>query len=219
VLTVSVGDDATGAFIANAQVRLPALGKIARTGWDGEAHFTGLSKGTYRIQVRAIGYAPGDIDLPVKGDTAAALFRLQRTTLDTVRVVASVPARNLREFEARRTMGLGRFLTDSALRDEPSHSLQLVLAQRIPGLFVNGSGVVSGPSPNGGMCEVLMYLDGFKLLPDGRKDAPGPPVVDLEVIRLDDIGGVEVYSQASAPVQYRRSMGSYCKLILLWTKW
>ena len=58
VLIVSVGDAGTGAFIPDAQVRLPSVGRVTRTQWDGEARFTGLSNGRYRIQVRAIGYAP-----------------------------------------------------------------------------------------------------------------------------------------------------------------
>jgi len=59
-LIVSVGDAMNGAFIADAEVRLPSLGRTARTKWDGEASFAGLSPGQYRVQVRAVGYAPAD---------------------------------------------------------------------------------------------------------------------------------------------------------------
>src|ERR1041385_2674135 len=69
-LIVSVGDNATGAFISDAQVRLPSEGRVARTQWNGEARFSGLANGRYRIQVRAIGYAPSDIDMPINGDSA-----------------------------------------------------------------------------------------------------------------------------------------------------
>src|SRR5215212_4000962 len=74
VLVVSVGQVGTGAFIADAQVRLPSIGRVMRSQWNGEARFTGLSEGRYRIQVRAIGYAPADIEMPVSGDSAGIHF-------------------------------------------------------------------------------------------------------------------------------------------------
>ena len=66
VLVVSVGDAATGAFIPDAQVRLPSVGRVARTQWNGEARVAGLSDGRYRIQVRAIGYAPAMSTIPTR---------------------------------------------------------------------------------------------------------------------------------------------------------
>src|SRR5262245_55827642 len=104
VLVVSVGDVKTGAFIPDAQVRLPALGRIVRTKWDGEARFIGVAEGRYRVQVRAIGYAPGDIELDVKGDTASLHFELEKLNplLDTVRVKATRIDRHLDEFETRK---------------------------------------------------------------------------------------------------------------------
>jgi hypothetical protein len=211
VLVVTVGDPATGAFIADAQVRLPSVGRVVRTKWNGEAHFADLAPGRYRVQVRALGYAPGDIDMPVSGDTAAVHFELQRlsASLDTVRITAEAPARGLKEFEARRQMGIGRFLSDSALADDRTRSLQYLLATRFPGIFVSGRSVVSAQDARG--CDVLIYLDGFKMVEN-----------DLDVIRPADLSGIEVYSRISAPVQYRPLADpkrDYCKVVLLWTRW
>lgn len=89
VLVVSVGDAAGGQFIPNAEVRLPEAGRVARTGWDGEAAFTGLETGRYRLQVRAIGYAAVAIDVLLKGDTVGVFCQLERVAaLDTVHVVS-----------------------------------------------------------------------------------------------------------------------------------
>lgn len=69
VLVVQVADAATNGFIADAQVRLPSIGRVARTRWDGEVQFDGLTNGKYRIEVRAIGYAPGNVTVALIGDT------------------------------------------------------------------------------------------------------------------------------------------------------
>src|SRR5262245_13911103 len=84
VLVVTVGEVTTGAFVADAQVRLPSMGRVERTKWNGEAIFTGISDKRVRIQVRAIGYAPGDFETLITGDTTAVHFELEKvnSTLD-----------------------------------------------------------------------------------------------------------------------------------------
>jgi hypothetical protein len=227
VLVVTVGEVNTGAFIADAQVRIPSLGRIARTKWDGEARFANVREGRYRIQVRAIGYAPGDVDIEVKRDTASVHFELEKLSplLDTVRVKATRMERHLDEFEARRRQGIGRFITDSVLAAEHAKSLQLLLVSHVPGLKVVGWGVKSmEPALNMGRgsrrslrsggegCPVAIYVDGFEVVDDVFD------VVNLDPLHTEEVAGIEVYSRSTAPVQYR-PMGNYCKVILLWMKW
>lgn len=240
-LIVSVGDALTGSFIKDAEVSLPSLGRAARTKWDGEARFVDLTSGKYRVQVRALGYAPGDIDVQVTGDSMGVHFELERVSaaLDTVRVVDKKPSLRLAEFETRRREGIGRFLTDSVLANDKTQSMQYVLASRFPGLSVKDRGIIS-TQPSGLMgdneCPVLIYLDGMQMESVSRKPlalvgpslgrggrAPPPPasderkIADLEAIRPTDLVGVEVYSRTTAPQQYR-PLGNYCKVVLLWTK-
>ena len=110
LLIVSVGEVGTGAFIKDAEVRLTPLKRTVRTKWNGEARFGDLDRGQIHIQVRAIGYAPGDIDVQVAGDSLEVHFELERTAtaLDTVRVseAAKVPM-YLKEFETRRSQNVG----------------------------------------------------------------------------------------------------------------
>src|SRR5262245_6030227 len=80
VLVVQVADATTNGFIADAQVRIPTIGRMARTRWDGEVQFENLDKGKYRIEVRAIGYAPGDVDVALIGDTLPVFFSLERVS-------------------------------------------------------------------------------------------------------------------------------------------
>jgi len=214
LLIVSVGEVGTGAFIKDAEVRLTPLKRTVRTKWNGEARFGDLDRGQIHIQVRAIGYAPGDIDVQVAGDSLEVHFELERTAtaLDTVRVseAAKVPM-YLNEFETRRSQNVGgKFLTDSVLQSEHLNSLQLLFATRFPGIKVAG-GSVTAMEPSGIMnqmnCPVLMYVDGHRVL-EG---------LDLGNMRPDTLIGVEYYSRTFAPVQYRPT-GNYCKVILMWTR-
>lgn len=108
-------------------------------------------------------------------------------------------------------MGMGRFLTDSALSHDRIQNLPLMLATHFPGIMLKAGGRIVTPESSGLLgsleCSVLIYLDGFKI--------HGP---DLDNIHPDELAGVEEYSRASAPVQYR-PQGNYCKVILLWSKW
>jgi hypothetical protein len=249
LLVVSVGEVGTGAFVKDAEVRLVEAKRSARTAWDGEARFSGLAAGRIHVQVRAIGYAPGDIDVQVSGDSSAVHFELERSSvaLDTVRVSEATTVRPmLQEFETRRKQNIGRFLTDSMLREDRTQSLQYLLAARFPGIQAHEHGIRSmQPSGLGAdsECPVLIYMDGFKITdvdkgpnisPDaqrlagggsrgggggggGAAKSPKREITPLDNIRPDSLIGVEYYSRTSAPVQYK-PLGNYCKVILLWTR-
>jgi hypothetical protein len=209
VLVVQVGDATTGTFIADAQVRLPSVGRVSRTKWDGEATFGGLGEGRYRVEVRAIGYAPGDVDVLLASDTMPVHFNLERVPagLDTVRVSAGRVARGMREFEERRKHGLGRFFSDSMLASQRAKDAITFLGE------VPGFRIIAGR----GASRVLVYrdeclrpyLDGFEL---NRE-------IGLESLRLEEFGGIEVYSPATVPVQYRTYGSGSCAVVLFWTKW
>jgi len=232
VLVVQVADATTNGFIADAQVRLPTIGRVARTRWDGEVQFDNLDNGKYRIEVRAIGYAPGETTIALIGDTLPVFFSLERisTALDTVRVRAETTPRNLREFETRRRHNIGRFFTDSVIAEHRAQGLQLFLATRVPGLFYSCTKsfctLVAKNAERD--CAVLMYLDGFKLgVTIGPRYSLAPTMqpnvslqdpIEFDKFRLEELAGIEVYSRTDAPPQYRPS-GDYCKVVLLWSKW
>jgi hypothetical protein len=227
VLVVTVGEVTTGSFIADAQVRLPSIGRSERTKWNGEAIFTGITDKRVRIQVRAIGYAPGDFETPITGDTTAVHFELEKVSsaLDTVRVHASRNDLHLAEYETRRQQGLGRFIVDSVIAAEHAKGLSLLLVSHIPGLRVNSERppkvVAMEPTPPNlsqgrtvmrrragvGGCAVAFYLDGFALSPE----------TSLDEIDPNDIVGIEAYNQTNAPVQYKPTL-DICKVILLWSR-
>lgn len=226
VLIVHVTDAVTKALIVDAEVRLAPVSRVARTDSAGDAQFGDLLKGNYRIEARAIGYAPAEMTVELGGDKLRISVSLDRISLalDTVRVRAERTSRNLREFEERRRHHIGRFFTDSALIDNRAKGLKVMLATQIPGLMVAGNGVISGEATGG--CPVYFWIDGFLVTPmpggpigpNGLRGVREQQVLDLEPLRLEEFAGMEVYSRLEAPPQYRPPE-QFCKVVLLWSKW
>lgn len=213
VVVAGVADADTGAPLPDAQVRLPDLGRLARTDWMGEARIGGVALGPTRIEVRKLGYAPADITLPISGDSIGPVFMLSRavSVLDTVTVMGHVVPTRLKDFEIRRRTGLGRFVTDSVLEKESSRPLSLLLSMRFPGIRASGGRLQSMRfsttiSRGAGNCGVDVYLDNMLYLDD------------IDAIRPWEVAGIEFYTMETAPVQFRRGTGS-CQVVLLWSKW
>ena len=107
----------------------------------------------------------------------------------------------LTEFEERRRVGLGRFLTADVLSANDDIPLVELLRLRIPGFSNPRDARVSalGPEP----C-MSVYLNGM-LSPNA-----------LEGMHAHELVGVEFYSAVTVPPQYRQAMRS-CSALLLWT--
>ena len=135
VLIVNVGDAETGLALQGAEILLPTLGRSARTDGLGEAKLGSIPSGTHRIRVRFLGYAPMDTSLQFVGDTAGVLFRLHRSVLamDPIEVKAQSSIR-LRDFEMRRRIGSGRYLTAEDLDRDSNRPFGVVAMTRFPGL-------------------------------------------------------------------------------------
>ncbi len=216
-LVVNVGEAQTGAFVTDALIRLPDLGRIARTNWQGEAHIANLPAGDYRVQVRKVGYAPSDVTMRVSGDTASAYFELEPTgtSLDTVRVTATFYSPQMQEFDMHRRLGIARIIGDTVLAKARNQSLPVLLASRFPvsivadtmahGLWTVGK-LGFWQAQQGLVVPCTFYLDGFKFY-----DA-------LETLKPDDLIGVEYYSPLNAPAQYKVQGTGPC-VILLWQRW
>ena len=227
-LVVTVGDAGTHGFLKDAEIVLVDIRRYARTNELGEARITNVPNGMHHLRVRALGYAPSDIDLAFDGDTVGPVFLLERaaTTLDAVHVVSTWATPHLADFERRRSMGIGRFMTDSALSRIQDQDLGIVMQTHFPGLRSQGGSLVSMRGSCGGAiplsagggtqsaasgscfsgaCAVRVYVDGVNY-PEG-----------LDVLPTWAIAGIEYYTGASTPVEYR-VLGSACGTVLLWSK-
>ena len=250
IFVADVVDASTGDPLAGADVLVLDVGRLVRSDGAGEARVAGIPAGRHRVRVRRLGYAAADVELLFQADSTTALFKLEpvQTELDTVRVVARATRPHLREFETRRSLGIGRFLTESDLSRAGDEDFAQLVAVRFPGLQartdqegkrhivslrgscggdmshdrhevprlggMNGRGGVGGGGAgsfgsctNDVACPVRVFLDGMDLGQD-----------ELNIVRTWDLAGVEYYTGASMPAQYRLP-GTGCGLLLLWSRW
>ena len=217
-LIAGVADAATGEGLEGAEVILVRLRRLTRANGMGEATFTEVPRGVQRVRVRRLGYAPAEIDLAIAGDTSGAVFRLQRrpTELGAVRVEAAWTPPHMKDVDARRRQGIGRFLTEQDLERDKDRDFVLTMTTRFPGLrseshAMGRRALASGrsiPGTTGGPpCFVTMYLDNVEQLPE-----------DADIIRTWDLATVEYFSADQVPVRYRTKRYG-CGVMLLWSKW
>jgi hypothetical protein len=221
-VVVGVAELGSGAPIPDAEVRFPALRRVARTNWMGEVRFDSLPAGRHRLEVRKVGYASSNAEIMVGRETTGPVFMLERlpaVTLDTVRVrepvFSTVPA----EFEWRRRLGIGRFITDSVFQSEGTNDLATVLATRLLGLIIRrgpGDRLMFSSSSCG---RVEVYLDNVLVWPDPSELIRGAQRMrdtDFPHLAPRDLAGAEFYRAYSAPPQYRPP-GRGCAVLLLWS--
>lgn len=166
-LVVGVADARNGAPLAGAEVYLPDVERFAHTNWLGEARIPGLFSGVYHIRVRRVGFVVAELQLLVRGDTSGAVFMLQPvvTKLATVHVRAHPVLDISNEFELRRHLGMGRYLTADDLENEKGHDFAIVASEHFPGLqVVTGRGGQLQLATRRGSCGTdTMY----EVLPSG----------------------------------------------------
>src|SRR5512146_2502431 len=139
VFIANVADASTNGPVTDAVVEVSDIGRTARTDWIGEAHVVDVARGRHHVTVRHIGYVPADVEIIFTRDTVGYVFMLSPspTMLDTMRTTAKVAAvpLKLQDFEMRRRMGIGRFLTDSVLQKEAMRPIADIMARHFPGIY------------------------------------------------------------------------------------
>jgi hypothetical protein len=182
-----------------------------------------LPVGTQIIEFRAIGYRPLRTRLTL---SVRAVNRLDVTLDDRITELSPLTVSALRrpritsEFEERKKSGRGVFFDEEFIAKRRSLGVN-DLFYGVPGVKVSLSGYSSVVTimRSGGMadnmvdgCSPTYFVDGIRISTDD-----GMFSID-NIIRPQDILGMELYrSLAEAPPQYQQS-GSGCGLILIWTK-
>ena len=193
-------------------VTVSLLGSNVRvvTGPSGRFRVRDLNAGAYILIVRRIGFEATSLRVQVSpGDTARPALALQRavTTLDTVAIKAQRLAPAMQEFEARRKLGFGHFITQTEIDEQNPRLLSDVLVG-VPSVAVGPLG--GWPSNIRSGCPFVVFIDGVRLPTGFDFDGISPP---------KGIAGIEIYSGAATiPVQYKPTSGSFCGVILLWTR-
>jgi hypothetical protein len=196
--------------LLDATVSILGSGVRVVTGGNGRFRITDLPAGRYVLLIRRVGFEPSSAAITItQDDTVRASFTLVRlgTVLDTVVVAGTRLSRKMQEFEQRRKLAEGRFMTaediDSLHVVSMGDVLYHLISNRVrPALRV----AVGAPC-----VHAQWYLDGVLLPPSTTTDDLGPPSA---------MAGIEYYSgPTTIPVQYKSTSGAgFCGVVLMWTK-
>jgi hypothetical protein len=195
------------------------LKREARSNAQGIVHLENIPEGSYDLFVRRLGYRPfvGSLEFHAGDSIEVAIVLQPLQLLDTVHVTGHVALTpQLRQFRIRERKGFGHFLDDSLLARKRDVSLITVLTTQLPGLArlwdigesgnrlvsLRGIDSLGPPQP----CFVTIFLD----------DTPVPDI-DLAMVHPNELAGVEYYTDADIPAQYR-TLGARCGVLLLWSK-
>jgi hypothetical protein len=217
-----------GTPVAGATVQLPAERRAVVSDSAGIFRLDGILAGTHALVVRRLGYAQVSAIITTgRQDTLEVSIVLDPRVqlLDTMTTLAErAPLRSRAEFEQRRRVGVGRFLTETDLMQSPGEPLRYAIQRRVPGVrpvYDPRSGAhyiasLRGPAghamDSSAPCYAQIYLDGTRVFgPDG-----GEPW-DIDQVAPATLSGVEYYDAAATPAQYRGN-GSWCGTLLMWTR-
>lgn len=194
------------------------------------------SPGPLRFGISAIGHVPRNVGFTLRGDRLLVdtAFVLDRAPHQLDSIVVAEAAHQFRsawmlEFERRRNMGFGVFLTRDDLDkwgpSPVSAQLRAVGGLRLmPRLAAcgGGSSLASGRGMSSAgesydcvdrACYAAVYVDGSLLWVPGMGDPP-----NIEQYLASELDAVEVYRGAGQLPSELMSTGTACGAIVLWTR-
>lgn len=211
-LSGSVVAAADGQPLAGARV-LVSGGARTVTSERGEWTLVDAPAGTRILQVLAIGYYPERrrVDVVSGAPPVRVALSTVRAVLDTVKVTAiRMSGSKLDGFRERQHSSAGYFLTsEDVMRRQPAVTTEVF--RMVPGMRVERDGFTTSFLMRGpfGWCSPGVYIDDhfmIKLLAEDIDDFVHP----------QEVAGIEIYSDASAPAQFKRMDG--CGSVVIWTK-
>jgi hypothetical protein len=216
--------DSTGRAIPFALVRVGTTGERIT---DDSGRFDAAVRNTGRlpIAVRRVGYRALETTLAGLPDTSITLVLAPLAgNLETVRIVEDQTVNSLelngfyrRMREKTRGANTGHFITPEDIERRPvSRVTQLVEGLRgVQVLLISPkSYAVFGTN----RCPMEVYLDGARLTElRGVGGSERIPTEFDHLISTTSVAGIEVYTRANIPEQYR-ALNATCGVVLIWTK-
>ncbi|HEY0931893.1 MAG TPA: carboxypeptidase-like regulatory domain-containing protein [Gemmatimonas sp.] len=223
--------------IANAEVVVGT--RSIRT--DSAGRFTlSVTAGRQQFIVRAVGFEEISemLDIPASGIEDAEITMEPITELQRVETRADPLANspNLRGFEERRRMGLGRFIDSTVLNPMgDTRQWASVILTRVPGLrlmayggrraFAVGRGAISvNLVPSGdatdrllgapGACYVQIIIDGILRYGSRLNES----LFDANFAGGEKIIAAEYYTVSQLPAEFNRGGNAPCGALVLWTQ-
>jgi hypothetical protein len=208
--------DSLGGGVSGAQVTIEGSPTRASTDSVGAFRLSSLPAGEVLVHVRRLGYRPSSTRARVEPGTNTrielALSPIAaRLPVVEVRGKGQVYDSRLAGFNARKEKRVGHFVTRERL-DAMSSARFVDVLREIPGVRMRVlAGGVTTVSLRGSRCAPLVFFDGFPATAG---------VVDLDMIDLASVEGIEVYSGvASVPAEFMSVRGlESCGVIAVWSR-
>ncbi|MEO7084202.1 MAG: TonB-dependent receptor [Gemmatimonadaceae bacterium] len=207
--------DSSGAPLADVDIGIVSVHRLARTDAKGRFSIDHLPSGAVEVTARRLGYTPQTLNLTVnEGLEYSYTITLvaQATTIDGMDVTEKRQRAGVEEFYQRRTRGIGVFFTRDDLLARHARIPSDIL-QSTPGVRFVRAGTGKGirfTSPSNGRRECIpsLWIDGQ--LAQGA---------ELDDVSVNDVEGIEVYqSMSTTPAQFWRGNGTPCGTIVVWSK-
>ncbi len=193
------------------------------TGPSGRFRITKIPVGQYLLMVKRVGYRPTSAIIQVpETDTLRLSYTLEPVppeALKAVVVTEKSPSIRMSEFEQRRKLGQGEFMTADEIKERNSvFPTELFRKFKSVNVTQDNSNAITqyyaisareGGNPQLGACPMQVYLD----------QVPLPSPFNLDLLPAPrDIAGIEVYAGSSTiPLQFA-GFDRGCGVILIWTK-
>jgi hypothetical protein len=184
--------DSVGTPVERAEVTLKDIGRSVLTDRRGQFRMADIPPGLHLVSVRSVGYAPvlSSIEFRMNRPVERRVELSKAQALATVSVTAEfIPV----EFEERRRIGIGSFLTREQLQKNNGRRLSDVMAQvqgfgSVQGGFGSNAFVVGKRAPTP-IVPVAMRFDSegkrstCGQAPSNKPGAPGPCGTDMDTLR------------------------------------
>jgi hypothetical protein len=207
--------------LAGADVTILRTNLRVNTSASGRFRIVDVPAGEYLLIVRRIGYRPTSAVVSVAPpDTLRLAYSLERARpgLDTIKITARRQSVKMQEFEDRRKLGFGEFMSADSI-EKRNLPMVMDLLRSFKTVDVSPTNDTAIPSyyalsrrEGGGLegaCPMQVLLDGVPL----------PSPFDLSLLPSPkEISGIEVYAgAATVPPQFLGN-DRRCGMILLWTR-
>jgi hypothetical protein len=208
--------DSSGTALSGAEIRLDSPSRRAVTDASGEFRLSGIPAGKLEVRVRRLGFLPEStavliepgMETPVNVRLTPVAFRLP--TVEVLRKSEPYDSR-LAGFNARKERQVGRIVTREQL-DRMSSARLVDALREVPGVQLRSlRGGGTSLVLRGSRCAPLVFIDGFPA------DAG---VMDLDMIDLASVEGIEVYSgAATVPAEFMGARETHgCGVIAIWSR-
>ena len=200
--------DTAGAPIPHADVVLRALRVATRTHASGRAELDSLRPGATLLAVRRRGYVPDTQTLVLRAGqrtTVTVTLESAAALMDTLIADAQALRDKMADFEKRRAMGIGLFVTRALIEERRPIALRDLL-RTLPEVAVLNPGIK------------FMRTAGSDCLPEYYVDGAPVRSISVDDFTPNEIEGIELYRGPSEVPAHLLSRRSACGLVMIWTR-